>query len=353
MRAARIGSRLPVGLGFLAVSGALLFRAAEYYSAPWAWLGLISGIFLALAVPWMVSAVRPWNVWNLHAVAFLVALTAPAGIMVVAAMLASAHHAGDFTAHAVARTGTVTAVQANAPAGDASSNPWDSHAILALARPVAGQHTVVLRPPYDLGYAAGDRVAVLVDPRHLGDVELPGHQGWTTKGLVVGATGSAAALGLALFAVIVFLAEGPVDDAGRKPDFLDSVWQSWARWRSEPQDLIPWTGAVRAVAWLLFAAITTLSVYAMADWSQWWLYLLPGIPVAIGSAAAAAGRSFPRFGDAAWPLASLAVAAAAPVLLITGVLPPAAGVPLMAAAWLTGVIAMSATGRRELTRAAT
>jgi hypothetical protein len=235
MRAARIGSRLPVGLGFLAVSGALLFRAAEYYSAPWAWLGLISGIFLALAVPWMVSAARPWNVWNLHVVAFLVALTAPAGIMVVAAMLASEHHAGDFTAHAVARTGTVTAVRANAPAGDAGSNPWASHAILALARPIAGQHTVVLRPPYDLGYAAGDRVAVLVDPRHLGDVELPGHQGWTTKGLVVGATGSAAA----------------------------------------------------------------------------------------------------------------------PVLLITGVLPPAAGVPLLAAAWLTGVIAMSATGRREPTRAAT
>jgi hypothetical protein len=268
-------------------------------------------------------------------------------------MLASAHHVGDFTAHAVARTGTITSVQPDAPGGDAGSNPWDSHAILALARPIAGQHTVILRPPYDLGYAAGDSVAVLVDPRHLGDVELPGHPGWTTRGLVMGWTGSAAAFGFALLAAIVFLVEGPVDDAGRKPDFLDSAWQSWAQWRSQPQDLIPWTGVVRAAAWLPFAAITTLSVYAIADWTQWWLYLLPGVPVAIGGAAAAARRSFPRTRDAAWPIASLTVAAAAPVLLITGALPPVAGVSLMVIAWLTGVIAMSVAGRREPARAAT
>jgi hypothetical protein len=342
MRVKQVASRIPVSLGFLAISGALFFRGTQFYRAPWAGLAPLSAVFLALAIPWIVSALRAWNVYYLHAWMFVILFVLPWGFMIAGAMAASAHHASDFTAHAVARTGTLTAVTTQYST-DSDGEPVG--VTLALAPPVAGRHTVDLQLPYRTDYAAGDHVAVLVDPRHPDDVELPGHQGWQTIEVVLGWIAVAGLAGCVIGIVKAMLGEGPSTDEEREADFLDATWRSWAEWRAEPQDLIPWTAAVRAVAWLPFFAITALVVNATVNWRLWWLLLLPAPPVAIVSAAAAVRRSFPRFRDAALPLASLSAAAAAPVLLITGTLPPAAGVPLTAAAWVAGIIAMSATGR--------
>ena len=51
-------------------------------------------------------------------------------------------------------------------------------------------------------------------------------------------------------------------DGRRMPDFLNATRRSWA-------------------AWLPFFVITGVSVYAVAQWPQWWLFLLPGLPVAM------------------------------------------------------------------------
>ena len=79
MRVKQVVSRLPVGLGFLAISGALFFRGTQVYGALWAGLAPLSAIFLALALPWMVSAVRSWNAWNLHNVVLLSLIFLPGG----------------------------------------------------------------------------------------------------------------------------------------------------------------------------------------------------------------------------------------------------------------------------------
>jgi hypothetical protein len=338
MRGTRIVSRLAVGFGFLAIAGALFFRATQFYRAPSGWLGLLSGLFLLLAFPWIVSALRIWNVRTLSGLAFMALALLP-GLALVAVMAARAHQASDFAAHAVPRTATVTAVRdQTVPDPDGGTDVSQSDVTLALAEPVAGRDTVVLRLPHG-GLLAGEQVKVLVDPRHPSDVELP--EGWKSTDSVLWLTFAGILIGEALLAITVLVTlEGPRGD-GRKPDFLDETFRSWARWRAEPQDFIPWTATVRAVAWLPFFAITALAVHAIAGWPQWWLFLLPAVPSAIGSAVAAARRSFPRLRDAALPLASLSAATAAPVLLITGTLSPAAGLPLTAAAWLTAVIAVS------------
>lgn len=99
-------------------------------------------------------------------------------------------------------------------------------------------------------------------------------------------------------------------------DFIEATCASWGVWRHELQDFVPWTGVVRLAAWLPVFAVDALVAYAVLEWPKWWPFLLPFPLVAILGPALAARRSFPFFRHAALPLASSAVAAAAPVVLI-------------------------------------
>lgn len=324
--------RVPVGLGFAAISCALYYRAVIFFSAPWALLAGISAVFLLISIPWLVSAVLASNVWWLYFGPLIGLFIVPLGFVFLSVILAGAHHAGDFKDHAVARTGTVVA--APNEQWDPVGHVWYGPVTIALRQPVAGHQSVVLRLAHQVDYATGDRVSVLIDPRHPGDVELAGKQGLAMNAAILAGTVSTAGVLIAI-AVALTCSVALADAAcSRNPDFIGATWASWTRWRREPQDLVPWTGAVRMAAWLPVLAIDALGAYAILEWSQWWLLLLPGTLLAILGPVMAARRSFPLFRHAALPLASVAVAAAVPVLLITGALPAAVAVPLTAAAWL-------------------
>lgn len=315
VRAEQMAVRVPVGLGFLAISCALFYRAVIFFSAPWAPLAIISAVFLLLGITWLVSALMDSNVWRLHLGGLATVFIVPLGFVLICMILAGAHHEGDFRDHAVARTGTVVAVSNRQ--WDPADAVWEGDETIALRQPVAGYHSVVFRLAHHVGYKTGDRITVLVDPRHPGDVELPGALGLPLTIGVLAGTLSVTAVLIALSVLITWaIARG---DAGspHEPDFIDATWASWTRWRAEPQDVVPWTGAVRAAAWAPVFAIAAIAAYAILEWSQWWLFLLPATLAALLGPALAARRSFPFFRQAALPLALSAVAAAAPVLLIT------------------------------------
>jgi hypothetical protein len=266
MRAEQLTYRLTAALSLLAVSGALFYRAVIFYRAPWAILGGLSAVFLALSIPWLLSALCGWNTWELHFGAVVAGfIFIPLGVILFAWLGADLHHATDFAQNAVARGATVrTVTHTEAYAGD-GSEIWSTNVSLALAQPVAGRHLASLQlPGQQVYYPTGQQLKVLIDPKAPGDAELASAPGVPTALLVSLPIWGTASAAFGVFCIVSLcwrVLPGGTDDRQR-PDFLNATWRSWA-------------------AWLPFFALTGVSVYAVTHWPQWWLFLLPGIAMSM------------------------------------------------------------------------
>ena len=260
MRMGQFTYRLTAALCLLAVSGALFYRAVIFYRAPWGLLGGLSAVFLVLGIPWLVSALCGWNAWELFGGALLAGLIfIPVGVVFFAGLGAGFHHAADFAGHAVARNATVRTVTHTEAVDATGGEAWTTDVSLALQQPVAGRHLVTLQLPQLVDYPSGRQLKVLIDPKAPGDAELASAPGVPAAELVIAPIVGAALIAFGMFGMLTF---GRSTDGRRMPDFLNATRRSWA-------------------AWLPFFAITAVSVYAVTQWPQWWLLLLPGLAVAM------------------------------------------------------------------------